>query len=107
MIREFKEEVNIACDDSKLILVLENFFLEKDRKKVQELCLFYSMNIDEDIKTEDYTYIENDEGIMRNLEFKWIGLEELENIDFRPQILVNKLKKQDYNLEHIIFDPTM
>ena len=104
MIREFKEEVNITCDDAKLIAVIENFFLTKEKKKVQEVCYFYLMNTKEDIETKDYTYVENDEGIMRNLDFKWIDIEELHNADFRPTTLIDKLQKRNYELEHIIFD---
>ena len=106
MIREFEEEVNINCNDAKLIEVLETFFYTKEQKIVQEVCYFYLMSTNEEIETKDYTYVENDEGIMRNLEFKWIDIDELHNADFRPEILIDKLQNHNYELEHVIFDQT-
>lgn len=104
--REIKEEVNVNIKDIKLISIMENFFLDKENKIFHELCYIYIVNPSDDIETKDYSIVENDEGILRNLEFKWIHLDELRNSNFRPEILIDKLEKRNYEFEHIVFDKT-
>jgi len=104
IIREFKEEVNVTCNDIKLISITENFFLNKEKKKVHEICYFYLVDTNDEIEVKDYSCVENDEGIMKNLEFKWIDLNALKDANFRPNILINKLMKKNYEFEHIIYD---
>jgi len=99
--REINEEVGITCKSVKLISLVENFFTAKDRK-MHEVCYFYLIEPNEDINTQDYDIVENDEGIMKPLHFKWCPLGELETVDFRPKQLVNKLKNKNFELEHFI-----
>lgn len=100
--REFKEEVNIASEDNKLIAVVEGFFSNTDKTKLHEVCYYYLINTNDNIEDKDYTYIENDEGKLMNLEFKWVELNKLKDIDFRPRILIEKLEKNSYYFEHLI-----
>ncbi len=102
--REVKEEIMIDCTGAKLIIIIENFFAGNDGKKVHEICYFYLL--EGDIETKDFSYTENDEGVLKDLEFKWIKLDELEKYKFKPTILIDKLKSKNYNFEHIIFDQT-
>lgn len=99
--REMVEEVELSCKDAKLLALVENFFVGKG-KKFHEVCYFYLYQPNEDVKSEDYTRIENDEGELKNLEFKWIKLDELDKFDFRPNVLVDKLMNRDFEFEHII-----
>ena len=69
--REFKEETELDCDVEKLLAVVENFFKNKDGKLVHELCFFYLLNSEDAVK-KDFTRIENDENVLKNLEFKWV-----------------------------------
>ena len=98
--REIGEEVNLTCKSAKLLAIIENFFGES--KKTHEVCYFYVIEPNEDIEVKDYSIVENDEGELKNLEFKWIGLDNLRQQDFRPSALINKLENRDFKFEHII-----
>ena len=101
--REINEEVNITCKNIKLMSLIENFFDGKFGV-THEVCYVYLIEPEEDIKTEDYEVVENDEGELKPLKFKWCDLSEIDTIDFRPQILANKFKTQNFDFEHIITD---
>ena len=101
-VREMKEELELDCKVINLICLLENFFNGKERK-VHEVCYIYLMEPVEDIETKDYTRVENDKGVLKNLEFKWIDLNDIGELDFRPNIIKDKLKNKDWTFEHIIY----
>lgn len=95
--REIKEEVNLTCRSTQLLAITENFF-----GKTHEVCYCYIIEPNEDIEVKDYSIVENDEGELKNLEFKWIALDELKKHDFRPSVLIEKLEKRDFAFKHII-----
>ena len=99
--REINEEVGITCKTVKLIALCENFFNSK-WGKMQEVCYFYLIEPNEDMQTEDYEIVENDEGELKPLKFKWCPLSEINSVDFRPQVLKNKLKNKEFHFEHFI-----
>jgi len=102
--REIKEEVEIEAEEVKLYTIMENFFKEKNGKPFHELGFYYIIkpkNLGD--KAKDYTRIENDEGKLVELKFKWINFEDIEKFDFRPQVLKEKLKNKDFSFSHIIF----
>lgn len=99
--REIKEEVGLTCKSLKLVALTENFFKAKS-ENMHEVCYFYVVEPKEDVETKDYEIVENDEGELKPLHFKWCPLNELDKVDFRPRQLKEKLKKQDFELEHII-----
>ena len=53
-------------------------------------------------RDKDFELIENDEGKLVRLNFKWISLDEIEEANFRPDKLKSKLKKRDFSFEHFI-----
>lgn len=99
--REMQEEVEFTCKEAKLLALVENFF-EGRGKKYHEVCYFYLYQPQEDFEVKDYTRIENDEGELKNLEFKWLELDKLQSYDFRPSVLIDKLQKRNFDFEHII-----
>ena len=103
VLREIKEEVGICFDDSELFLMMENFYLGKKNKQFHEYSFYYLMKgqIPSE-KLRDYSCDENDEGKMVHLEFKWIGLDEIDNFDIRPKAIHDILKDRDFSLKHII-----
>ena len=54
------------------------------------------------METKDYEIVENDEGELKHLHFKWCPLDEIDNIDFRPSELITKFKSRNFDFEHII-----
>ena len=99
--REIKEEVGVEAIDVKLLSIIENFFTNNKGKVVHEVCYYYTIYV-EGVNENDYTFVENDEGELKELKFKWFKLAELENIDFRPKALAKKLKSGNFDFEHII-----
>lgn len=104
--REFEEEAKIKCQDACLMSVVENFFINKIGKKFHEVSYYYLVKADDNIQTKDFAWTENDEGILKDLEFKWFNLDELKDVDLRPAVLKDKILSKNLEFEHIIFDQT-
>lgn len=102
--REYKEEVLLDTQNKGLLCLNENFFRAKDGRKIHEVGYYYLL--DGDISTVDFIRTENDEGELKKLDFRWVKLDDLDKIDFRPSILVPQLKARDYSFKHIVFDQT-
>ena len=98
--REIKEEVGVEVIDAKLLSIIENFFTNAKGKVVHEVCYYYTVYA-EGVNTNDYTYVENDDGELKELKFKWFKLEDLKGVDFRPKVLAEKLAGRNFNFEHI------
>ena len=99
--REIREEVMLDVLNVKLLSVIENFFTNVKGKMMHEVCYYYTVYA-EGVNTNDYTYIENDDGELKELKFNWIKLEDLTKVDFRPKILAEKLVGGNFEFEHII-----
>lgn len=102
IIREFKEETEYEVKIDKLLCIIENFFDRKNGEKVHEIGFYYLLNIknEQDIKFEEFQTEEDD----IKMKFKWISINELENVDFRPQELKNKLENKDNSFQHFILN---
>ena len=97
IIREFKEETGIDTSIENLLFVTENFFVSS--KQCHEVGFYYLLNTKQDIKIKDFKLIENDNGEIVNLEFKWLDINNLENV--KPEFLKHKLKVDEVKLEHL------
>ncbi len=103
--REILEEVKCEIKNVKLFAFLENFW-EYNSKINHGLELFFLVNPSYPLQTQDYTVIENDKGILKKLEFKWLTSEQLKNFDVRPQIIKDLILNNDTNkLHHLIQHP--
>ena len=79
------------------------FFNREDNKPFHEIGYYYLLKTNQVKTCEDFELQELDNGRLRNHQFKWVTLEEMEKMDLRPKDLINVLKN---NLErqHIIHD---
>ncbi len=98
--REIKEELNYEINNTKVFCIQENFYKKKN-KMHHGIEFYYLVKVKEDIKEE--TIIEDDKGVKKTLLIKWASVDELKNIDLRPNtikelIINNKINK----LTHII-----
>ena len=103
MQREFFEETGIEIKVNKLLSIIENFF--GFNGKYHELSFYYlvepkSMPAD---KQKDFSLIENDKGVLVDMQYRWIKLEELSNYNFNPKPLREKLINKNFDFQHIIF----
>lgn len=101
--REIKEEIGIETKDISLMAVIENFFLNDKGKTFHELGYYYIIKPNSlGDKENDFCLIENDEGELKELEFKWVNLDNIKEVDFRPEILKEYLKNRDFSFKHIV-----
>lgn len=100
IIREIKEEVSCDVLDNSLFAIAENIFERKDNKIVQELGMYYFIKPSSDINLEDRIFIETDDKGPKKLEFKWVDLNDLDNINFKPKFLVEQIKNMDKDLKY-------
>ncbi len=100
--REITEEIGNPIKDEKLFAIIENFFGGTEGGRYHEIGFYYRANLKQEMETKDYTIIENDKGIDKKLEYKWVTKEELQSIDFRPVVLKPLLFEESEKIEHII-----
>ena len=83
--REFEEELGYSMDVIKFLTVVENYYDYKD-KKVHEIMFLYELEFqDEEMKKKTDT-LYNAEG-KDYLEYDWLTLDEIKDIDLRPKAL--------------------
>lgn len=100
-LRETAEEIGVKFDDAKLLAIAENFY-EGKGKHFHEYCYFYEMigTVPKE-KLKDYSVVENDEGQLIPLDFKWIDIAEIDKYDVRPGELKEILKNRS-EIKHFI-----
>ena len=89
-------------DEPRLIGINETIFNQKENKKVHETTFIYNINIKTMDKIEDKIVYENDEGLQKKLEFKWINIKDLKNSNFKPNVIINQIENKDYSFKHYI-----
>lgn len=62
------------------------------------------MNVPNDLNKDSFSLTENDKGYIINHDFKWINIDELNQFDFRPHILVDFIKNENKQFNHIVYD---
>ena len=103
IIREIKEEIGCEVEEANLFAIQENFWT-RDNKKCHGIEFYYIIKLKQQLQMKNCEKIENDKGEEKLLEFKWLTLKELKNIDLRPANIKDMLVNQDYlkGLSHII-----
>ncbi len=102
VIREFVEETNISVKIKSQIAITENFFTNINGYKVHEIGIYYLLEANGNINTEDFNKIEKDKNEETFLNFKWVNTKDIDKINFKPKFLVDKIIKHDYQFEHVI-----
>lgn len=99
IIREFKEETGISVLVTKLLYVTENFF-KSNNSNCHEIGFYYLLNTDKTIDTKDFNIIEQDKERTTKLAFKWLDINNLENV--KPEFLKKKLQNIDNTFKHLV-----
>ncbi len=100
--REIKEELGYTVKDAKLFCIQENFY-EKNNISHHGVEYYYLIETEEDIEPIDRVVIENDRGVEKHLQIKWVSIEELKEIDLRPHTVKDLMINNKFNtLTHII-----
>lgn len=104
ILRETKEETGFDVTVQKLIAVVENFFTHENGKNMHEVGYYYlvepvSMPKEKQV---DFKLVENDEGKLIEMDFRWFDLDHLEGVNIKPDFIKEKLSHRNFELEHII-----
>jgi 8-oxo-dGTP pyrophosphatase MutT (NUDIX family) len=103
--REFREEIGVDITVGKLKWMAEIFFSWGD-KPCQQICLYYMVNILPDaIIPSESSFIgdEQIEGRNFKLEFHWIPLDKIKDIEIYPANATELLQKPDEGVQHFVY----
>lgn len=102
LIREIKEEVGIDVNIKNIFCIHEQFYQNKNMNW-HENVFYYIVEPTNNIHTKNWETIENDKGILKNLEFIWVNTKELKEIDLRPLVIKDLiLSGNTSTITHII-----
>ena len=93
ILREMLEEIDTPVSISKEIAIVENFYIDKKDLQTHEISFYYIVtpeNFDK-ISLGKYKKEENDKGKIKIHNFEWLDISTLENYDFKPKFLKDKL----------------
>jgi ADP-ribose pyrophosphatase YjhB (NUDIX family) len=104
--REFLEETGFEIEVQRLIGVIENFFVFKD-KKCHDIGFYYLVSAKEtDQFCEQEKFVGQEERHTQDrswkLIFKWFDSSNLDNVNLKPSILKNLLKELPEHPIHVI-----
>ena len=105
LIREFKEEINADIKVDKLIWVGELFFPWGD-KPCHQICLFYNISLTGNSSiplSGRFWGAEQLEDKSFKLEFSWIDIKELENLEIYPIEAKKYLSEGLTEVQHFVF----
>ena len=103
MIREMKEETTKDTYIKEYLGNIENFFINKHNINIHEIAFYYLMDFKDD-EIKDLSHLENDEGTLVNLNFKWFDIKELKNVNLKPEYLKDLLNKDNLVFNHLIIN---
>lgn len=104
VIRELFEELQIKVKIDSLVGIIENFYTNFRNVKTHGIDFFYKVSPKDisEINQNDYEFIENDKGGIIHHSFKWLDINTLEKYDLKPNVIIEKIKNQDFSLIHNI-----
>ncbi len=104
LMREFQEEIGADISVGDLKWVGEIFF-PWGNKPCHQICLYYIVEINsENIPTQGmFMGQEQIEGQKFKLEFHWVPLDELKNIEVYPTNIVELMNHMEYGVQHFIY----
>lgn len=104
LMREFQEEIGADISVGDLKWVGEIFF-PWNNKPCHQICLYYIVEINsENIPTQGmFMGQEQIEGQKFKLEFHWVPLDELKNIEVYPTNIAELMNHMEYGVQHFIY----
>lgn len=104
IIREMLEELNTHVLIERELAIVENFYLDKKGLNTHEISFYYIVTPEnwDNISLENYSTIENDKGELKEHHFEWLSISNLDQYDFRPNFIKDKLYYNNFDFEHFI-----
>ena len=92
-----REELNREVKPGRLLWVIENFFLKRD-KNYHELGFVYDLVVQD--SDTGWKHTTTDGGVA--IRFEWFALNHLDSINLRPQFLKESLRHPPRTTEHLV-----
>jgi 8-oxo-dGTP pyrophosphatase MutT (NUDIX family) len=105
LIREFKEEIGADIKVKEIKWVAEIFFPWGD-KPCHQICLYYIIELADETQIpldEKFIAHENIEGRDFDIEFHWISLTKVKNLEVYPSNASELLEHIDEGVEHFVY----
>lgn len=105
LIREFKEEISADIKVNGLRWVGEIFFPWGD-KPCHQICLYYDISLDDETQIPlDRSFFAKDEleNVKVDLEFSWIDIGELTDIELHPTNAKELMKNYTPEIKHFVY----
>ena len=104
LVREFQEEIGVDISVGALKWVGEIFF-PWGNKPCQQICLYYIVDVKSDDIPLEGRFIgkEQMEGRNFDLEFHWVPVAELKNIEVYPTNVVELINQMNDGVQHFIY----
>ena len=104
LLREFREEIGVDISVGDLKWVAEIFF-PWGNKPCHQICLYYMVEVTSGNIPFEGTFLgkEKLEGRNFDLEFHWVPVSELENIEVYPTNVVELMNQMDQGVQHFIY----
>lgn len=98
LFREFQEELGIDVKVERLLWSVENFF-DFNGTNFHEIGFYYKVSLKDDYKfsTEEFYGMEGD-----HLIYKWIPIDDLDELSLQPEFLKAEIKDIPMNPKHIV-----
>lgn len=94
VVREIKEETSIKTKIDKLLAIEQLFLTRDDGKPFHEICFYYLLTPIKPVKTLPFEHEEIDNGERKHHTFKWFTLDEIKQINFLQDELIESLEKE-------------
>jgi ADP-ribose pyrophosphatase len=104
LVREFKEEMGADISIERLLWIQENFW-KWGVNDCHQICLYYLIKLCDETQIPldgTFSYQPQLEKEKYKLEFTWIELEKLKDMEFYPPFAKEKVLNLSDNIEHFI-----
>lgn len=104
LVREFKEEIGADIRVGELKWVAEVFFPWGD-KPCHQICLYYMVSIEDANIPRDGVFLgkEHLEGRNFDLEFHWVPIEKVRDVEVYPTNARELMEKLDDGVQHFVY----
>ncbi|MCL2462594.1 MAG: NUDIX hydrolase [Defluviitaleaceae bacterium] len=105
LIREFKEEIGADISAGPLKWVAENFFTWRN-KPCHQICLYYGVSLKDEAQiplSGVFTGGEIAEGRDFQIEFHWVPIDSLGEIEVYPANIAELMKRYNEGVQHFVY----
>ena len=103
--RELREELGVAPTSERLLFLNENFFGPLEERQ-HELGLYFLVTLPENAAIyqtpQSFTLVDNDKQHGKQLNFRWLSLDSLEQFALYPTFLQSSLQQLPEKITHVI-----